>query len=246
MAKPKRDAVATAAVELAAAAAHDYAGRFGVGDHIGSQVDGERQITHFFACPHPAYEGWRWAVSLVRASRARAATVNEVSLLPGPDAPLPPEWKPWAERIQAGDVTSGMTLPTPENDPRLEPGFAGEPEDGEAHVISELGLGRSRVLSAVGRDAAADRWFASAAGPNNQISEAAPGQCGDCGYFVRVMGGLGAAFGVCANAFSARDAAVVHVGHGCGAHSDVLEDERGIELPEPVFDTLLNDETLFD
>jgi len=51
---------------------------------------------------------------------------------------------------------------------------------------------------------------------------------------------------VCSNEYSPSDGSVVHVDHGCGGHSDVVEKRRGIELPEPVFDTISVDESLFD
>ena len=43
-------------------------------------------VSHFFACPHPGYQGWRWSVTVARASRARLVTVDEVVLLPGEGA----------------------------------------------------------------------------------------------------------------------------------------------------------------
>ena len=46
-------------------------------------------------------------------------------------------------------------------------------------------------------------------------------------------------FGVCANAFSASEASVVSVDHGCGAHSNVLvADDRAEELPAPAWETI--------
>ena len=47
-------------------------------------------VTHFFACPHPGYQGWRWSVTVARASRAKVVTVDEVVLLPGEGALLGP------------------------------------------------------------------------------------------------------------------------------------------------------------
>ena len=79
-------------------------------------------MTHSFACLLAGYPDWYWAVTLVRASRARTATINEVVLLPSAEALLAPAWVPWEQRIQAGDIGPGMLMATPDNDPRLEPG----------------------------------------------------------------------------------------------------------------------------
>ena len=251
----KPDAVTAASVDLARAAALEQAGDFGVGEHLGTVVEGERVVTHLFACPHPGYVGWRWAVTLVRASRARVATVNEVVLLPGDDALLAPVWVPWGERIRPGDLAPGTLLPTPDNDPRLEPGFTGgeqAADDDPAEwaqtraVVAELGLGRERVLSAFGRGEAAARWLDGEGGPDDASTAQAPAACLTCGYFVRLGGALGRVFGACTNEFSPFDARVVSVDHGCGGHSDVVADERGIDLGLPVFDTISVDTNLFD
>ena len=126
MAKPpKLDAAAAEAVDLAREAAIEQGGEHAVGEHLGVVAEeGDRIVTHSFECLLPGYRDWRWAVTTVRASRARNVTVNEVVLLPQPDALLAPEWVPWEDRIGAGDIAPGMLMATPDNDPRLEPGFA--------------------------------------------------------------------------------------------------------------------------
>lgn len=243
----KPDAICLAAVDIAYAAAVQTAGVMGVGEHLGSQADGDRVLTHFFACPHPGYQGWRWSVVVARASRAKVVTVDEVVLLPGSGALVAPLWVPWVERIQPGDVTPGLLMPSTGDDPRLEPGYTGgeraadsDPaeESLERAVAAELGLGRERVLSAYGADEAAERWLSGDGGPDNQMSKLAPGVCETCGFFVRLGGNLGTLFGACSNAYSASDAAVVSVDHGCGAHSNVVADERAEELPAPAWETI--------
>lgn len=250
------DQIIADSLTLARDAAAEAAGDFGVGEYLGSRLEeGTRQATHLFDCPHPGYYGWHWAVTMTRASRARYATVNEVVLLPGDESLLAPAWVPWADRLQPGDVTPGTLLPTPDNDPRLEPGYGGgelaadtDPAEWAQTraVVGELGLGRERVLSPAGRDEAAERWLASDAGPDSPSARQAPGQCVSCGYFVRVGGSLGRLFGACANEYSPFDARVVSIDHGCGGHSDVVADERVARLPEPVFDTISIDHSLFD
>ena len=119
------DAVCLAAVDLARQAAEETAGVIGVGDYLGAQAEDTRVVSHFFACPHPGYQGWRWSVTVARASRARVVTVDEVVLLPGDGALLAREWVPWVERIRPGDVTPGLLMPSTGDDPRLEPGYTG-------------------------------------------------------------------------------------------------------------------------
>src|SRR5918994_3716937 len=118
----KMDVLCEAAAELARDAALEAAGAMGVGEHLGCRAEGERVVTHLFACPHPGYRGWCWSVTVVRAARARAVTLNEVVLLPGEGALQAKVWVPWAERIQPRDVTPGVLLPRSDDDPRLEPG----------------------------------------------------------------------------------------------------------------------------
>ncbi|MDO4717358.1 MAG: DUF3027 domain-containing protein [Propionibacteriaceae bacterium] len=251
----KLDAVTAAAVDLALEAAKDYADDLGVGEHLGVVAEGDRVVTHSFACTHPGYPGWHWAVTLVRAARAKVPTVNEVALLPGGGALLAPAWVPWSDRIGPGDIAPGTLMPTPDNDPRLEPGYtaADMPADADPMewsqmrtLVAELGLGRERVLSGYGRDQAVERWLKGAPGADNASSEQAPGECNSCGYFVALRGALGVQFGVCTNEYSPADAHVVSRGHGCGGHSDIVAEQRGAEMKAPVYDTIGIDEQLFD
>lgn len=252
--RPRLDPACAEAIDLAREAATDAA-LVEVGDHLGVTVEGDRVVTHRFACEHPGYRGWYWAVTVARASRAKNVTVNEVVLLPGEDAIQAPAWVPWEDRIRPGDLPPGVIAPTPDNDPRLEPGYTGgelaaDTDPAEASwtraIVAELGLGRERVMTVEGRSAAAERWIAGAGGPNNDMTKQAPADCLSCGYFVRLTGQLGNTFGVCANGLSDRDGQVVTVDHGCGAHSDVVADNRSQRPPEPVWDTIALDESLFD
>lgn len=251
----KLDPVTADAVELATAAVTEFAGDLGVGEHLRVVAEGDRVVSHIFECTHPGYPGWQWVVTLVRAARAKRPTVNEVALLPAGGALVAPEWVPWSDRIGAGDIAPGTLMPTPDNDPRLEPGYtaADLPADADPAewsqtrtLVAELGLGRERVLSVYGRDLAAERWRSGPAGPNNQLTELAPGQCHSCAYFTAITGELGNSFGVCANEYSPSDASVVSRDHGCGGHSDVLAEQRGKDVRPPVYDTIGIDERLFD
>ncbi|WP_432143558.1 DUF3027 domain-containing protein [Streptomyces sp. bgisy084] len=120
------DRLCAEAVDLARAAAEEAALPGMVGEHIEAVADGDRVVTHLFACNEPGYRGWRWAATVARASRAKIVTLAEVALLPGPDALLAPEWVPWSERLRPGDMGPGDLLPTEADDLRLEPGFSGE------------------------------------------------------------------------------------------------------------------------
>jgi len=98
--------------------------------------------------------------------------------------------------------------------------------------------GRARVLSAIGRDATALRWYTSEHGPKTPLAHAAPGLCAGCGFFVRLGGPLGRVFGVCANAYAPDDGRVVSVDHGCGAHSEAVFAPTADQPLRPVIDEL--------
>ncbi|GAA2317786.1 DUF3027 domain-containing protein [Streptomyces hawaiiensis] len=109
---------------------------------MGLVSEGDRVVTHFFECRELGYRGWRWAVTVARASRAKIVTVDEAALLPGPDAVLAPEWVPWSERLRPGDMGPGDLLPTDAEDLRLEPGYSGEDEPAPnvpvSHELADL------------------------------------------------------------------------------------------------------------
>ena len=122
------DRLCAEAVDFARAAAVEAAGEAAVGEHLGVDADGERVVTHYFATREWAYRGWRWAVTVTRASRSKAITLDETVLLPGSDALVAPQWVPWSERLRPGDMGPGDLLPTDEDDLRLEPGWTGADE----------------------------------------------------------------------------------------------------------------------
>lgn len=136
------DRLCAEAVDVALAVTEEAAGPHSVGEHLGVVAEGDRVVTHLFACKEPAYRGWRWATTLARASRAKIVTIDETVLLPGPDSVLAPEWVPWSERLRPGDLGPGDLLPTEADDLRLEPGWTGghaEPEEAseEETVVAE-------------------------------------------------------------------------------------------------------------
>ncbi len=240
----KSDPVLSAAVDEARQALLETVPADQVGEHLGFRLEEERVGTHYFASGEPGYRGWQWAVSITRAPRQRRVTVDEVVLLPGEDALLPPTWVPWKDRVRPEDLGPGDLLPTDENDARLVPGYlAGDPALNDRWintVVERVGLGRERVLSLEGRDLAAQRWYDGDHGPHTPVAQAAPAPCATCGFLVRLAGPLARVFGVCANENSPDDGRVVSMDHGCGAHSEIrLKAAAHTQaLPAPVFDTV--------
>jgi hypothetical protein len=274
------DQICADAVDLARQSLAEQAGvsQDTIGDHLGLEPAGDRVVTHFFGCTDRAYAGWRWAVTVTRAPRAKAVTVDESVLLPGPESLLAPAWVPWQDRLRPGDVGIGDLLPASPDDDRLVPfvtldgddavtdWFEPRPdtEDADAgpRIAEEIPTpGRSRVLSALGREDTAERWYESDHGPRTPLSHAAPANCTSCGFFVPLSGGLGRVFGACGNAFAPDDGRVVSADHGCGAHSEAvlsgsaalatalvidefgydLVDLPGVSVEETVFEPLSRD-----
>jgi DUF3027 family protein len=218
------------AVELARAAIVEYSGPDVVGEYLGAGFDDPTTATHRFLATMPGYQGWQWAVVVAAYPGADHATISEVVLVPGPTALLAPQWVPWEDRVQPGDLSPGDLLSPPTNDPRLVPGYlsSGDPELDE--IAGEVGLGRRQVLSLWGRVEAAQRWFDGDYGPGSAMARATRRVCRDCAFYLPLRGSLGIAFGVCANEMSA-DGRVVADEYGCGAHSDTPA-PAGIGSPE--------------
>lgn len=257
------DEACAEATDLARSAAVELGGADVVGEHAGVFADDERVATHLFSCLDRAYRGWRWAVTVSRASRARTVTVSETVLLPGPDSLLAPPWVPWSERVRPGDLGVGDLMPADEDDERLVPAATLQGDEGlldwdEATGLSPAGglstaepeadaaagaapdevvpAGRVRVLSAIGRDMTAARWYNSEHGPGTPLARAAPGPCLTCGFLAPLAGPLGQLFGVCANEYAPDDGRVVSLDHGCGAHSEAVSGRPGTGAVPPVID----------
>lgn len=241
----------TSALEIARAALLESIPADHVGKALDSVVepsqDSSVTITSYsFECTSAGYPGWYWEVSVVEISGQSQPTVSEVNLLPGAAALVPAAWKPWADRVEAGDLGVGDLLPPPENDDRLTAGFTGlgDLEDisddlAALHPVQwELGLGREKVLSTIGQERAVNRWFEKLNGPKSAMAKSAPAQCGSCGFLVAIGGSMGQVFGVCGNEFGAADGQVVATTFGCGAHSSVRQEQAA---PIPVVDLVIDD-----
>ena len=213
------------ALDIAKQAVIEDAGkREYVGEFYSIDSDEERIATYLFEAKLPGYDGWRWAVTVAKVDEQSAPTICDVVLLPGTKALLAPNWIPYSQRIQPGDLGVGDVVPTAADDERLTPGYAALPEDEELDItqLFEFGLGRARVLSVIGRDAASKRWYEGDRGPRTPIARSAPKPCHSCGFYIPIAGSLRTTFGVCSNAISPEDARVVSYDHGCGAHSEAL------------------------
>lgn len=198
---------------------------------------------HTFECSDPAYPGWYWSVSVVALAGQNECTVSEINLLPSGAALVPPAWKPWAERVEAGDLGVGDLLPTLPDDERLTAGLTGIDEDvDDISVLHpaqwELGLGREQILSPLGLERAVARWFDGHNGARSSMAKQAPANCSSCGFMVAIGGSIGQAFGLCANEFGAADGQIVAMNYGCGAHSSVRPEESS---PIPVVDLVVDD-----
>jgi hypothetical protein len=122
-----------------------------VGEFYSIDSDEDRIATYLFEAKLPGYSGWRWAVTVAKLDEKSLPTICDVVLLPGSKALLAPNWVPYVERIQPGDLGVGDVVPTAPDDERLVPGLASLPEDDELDTLDlnqlfEFGLCRARVL----------------------------------------------------------------------------------------------------
>lgn len=211
-------------VDLAREALQPIADNEEIGDYVGCVAEGERLVTHAFACLKPGYVGWNWVSTLTRVMRAKNATICEIDLIPGENALLAPRWIPWAERLEPGDNRREDTLPYIADDPRLEVTSRDSLEVvKKSSTLDETDFQRPRVLSSRGRAEAAKRWYESTQGPlrNNGRRLRRPDHtCLDCGFMLKISGSMQGMFGVCANGWSPDDGKVVSLDHVCGAHSE--------------------------
>jgi hypothetical protein len=227
-------AVLMGAVDAARAAIMEVVGdaEDQIGEYLGASFDDPTAATQRFLAAMPGYQGWQWAVVVAAYPGADHATISEVVLVPGPTALLAPQWVPWHDRVQPGDLGPGDLLATPTDDPRLVPGYLSSGDDELDELAAEVGLGRRQVLSQWGRIEAAERWYDGDFGPGSAMAKATRKVCRDCAYYLSLSGSLGTLFGVCANEMSA-DGHVVAGEYGCGAHSDTPQPAT---IGSPMFD----------
>lgn len=237
------DPVLADAVDVALRALGESVDPSHIGEHLGALAEAEFVVSQIFESKAPGYGGWTWSVSLTHAPESAEVTVNDIVSLPGDGAIVAPEWRPYRDRIEPGDLGPGDILPPEDDDVRLVPAWSAGDEDDEA-AAREIGLGRERVLSAEGRESAADRWFDGDRGPDTALAKQAPGPCRTCGFMISLAGPLSRTFGVCANGMANDDGRVVALDHGCGAHSSAKLSRSAApqKLPPHVFDTVSVDD----
>lgn len=231
---PKKDALLLDSIDFAREAAAQIARPNTIGAHLGSNMVAERVALHLFECLEPGYPGWTWAVSLSRAPRAKVPSVCELDLLPGASALLAPAWVPFKDRLKPEDVSRADVLPYEVDDARLVDNAEQiDLEQVDALDFFEAGWERKRVLSQVGLNRAAKRWYQGECGPQNSYLRGATSKqtCQACGFLLGLKGSLGSVFGVCANEWSPDDGHVVSLDHSCGAHSETDIKQTGSELP---------------
>ena len=121
-------------------------------------------------------------------------------------------------RTQAEDDVSVQTGDTTDNPEDASVTSAQDLEDS----VEEFMLSRRHVLSPLGRDQTAKRWYEGPHGPKALSTKTAGGNlCSTCGFFVPLKGDFDRMFGVCANKWSPDDGRVVSLDHGCGEHSEI-------------------------
>jgi hypothetical protein len=97
------------------------------------------------------------------------------------------------------------------------------------------------VLSLIGRENAAERWYESF-GPSSAMAQAAPANCSTCGFLTGLRGALSQAFGVCTNEYSPADGHVVAMDFGCGGHSEAAVVPEAAEVGTPIVDEYMVDQ----
>ena len=86
-------------LELAKAAAADFAKPNALGEFVESVEEEPGVTTFMWQSTHPGYLGWRVAAIVAHFGADEPATVSEVLLVPGVDSLVAPDWVPWSERL---------------------------------------------------------------------------------------------------------------------------------------------------
>lgn len=192
-----------------------------VGGYLSATQEDGVAVTARFARTDAAYTGWEWCVTLALVPGS-TPTVSEVVLLPGNGSLVAPAWLPWDQRIRPGDLGPGDLLLPVVDDDRIAPAYLQSDDPAVEDVAHELGLGRPRVMTWLGRSDAATRWHEGEFGPDSAMAKAAPMNCVMCAFYLPLAGSLGSVAGVCGNEMSPADGRVVDLAFGCGAHSEIV------------------------
>jgi len=122
-----RDRARLAAVESAPAN--------GVGEFLAQSEEEENVFTFLFAAKMKGYVGWNWSVSLF--ANDEDATISEVTLMPGDDSLIAPNWIPWSERLAdykalQAELEAQAALEAEENEESDDDEDADEEEEAES------------------------------------------------------------------------------------------------------------------
>lgn len=201
------------------------------GRHLGVTHIKTTTATHRFAADVPGYPGWEWNVVLACACGSHWITVSELALVPGGTALKAPEWVPYQQRIQPGDLGPGDIMPAPIDDDRLtiDPDDAVTTQQHKASTSSS----QPRMLSQIGLSQALQRWKAGEHGPQSPYARQATFTCATCAFYLPLAATTDV--GVCANEYSA-DGTIVAATYGCGAHSETPQPEPLGTTAEPFDD----------
>lgn len=116
--------------------------------------------------------------------------------------------------------------------------------DDELEAVRAFRLTRHHVLSPLGLQQTAQRWYDGPHGPKALSTRTARGHvCETCAFFIPLRGAMGRVFGVCANKWSPDDGRVVSVDHGCGEHSEIVPPQSESLWPD---NNLAYDDTRID
>ncbi|HWU46089.1 MAG TPA: DUF3027 domain-containing protein [Humibacter sp.] len=141
---PDVDEALVAAVAVAREALEEITPAWTIGSPAGYAVEGERVVSHRFACELPGYPGWNWTVTLARVDETSDPAVLEAELLPGDDALLAPDWVPWSERLadyQAALDASHLQQQAADDDDDEETDDADDDEDADDLDADDLDEG---------------------------------------------------------------------------------------------------------
>ena len=171
----------------------DDVGAADVGDHLGHVVEGERVVTHLFACTRPGYPGWRWSVTVARATASEGRHRRRGRADPGrrgdrrarvgalPRAASSPATSRPATCCPSRRTTRGWCRRTPSATTRSTP-TTRRRSARSPRTSASAGSAPSR---SEGRDLAAQRWYDGDGGPSRRSPSPRPTCCINCGFLVR-------------------------------------------------------------
>jgi len=203
-----------------------------VGEYVGAVAEGDRVVTHYFECTLSGYAGWRWAVTVARAPRAKNVTVCETVATAGRRGAAGPGlgalWTSGSSRATWASATSCRPRPTMIGlrQAMCSPTIRRSRKSAGSWVWAAAAccpVTAGPMPPSAGTTATGVRTprFRSVRRPRPAAARAAstcrwPAPCGSCSAW-------------CGNVFAPDDCRVVTADHGCGAHSEVL-----VEVAVPV------------